>query len=73
MPTTTTNEVAMMPTSPYEQGQAAFIAGEPADSNPYPAGTGDNGQRTWFFHGFYDARIGKRLGPIFQTYGIEWP
>ncbi len=46
----------------YEQGQAAFGAGEPVDDNPFQRGvkTNQNGVRIAWFDGWYDAWLAKK-------------
>ena len=68
-----------VPKTPYMKGMDAFVAGEPADTNPYKRGeaktrssSGWNQKRVEFFDGYFDARIRHRFGPIFRKYGITW-
>ena len=59
----------------YTQGKKAFLNGRGTEANPYPSGSvaAKKGKREQWFDGWYDARIGQRLGHILEKYGLEWP
>jgi len=65
-----------MKSSAYEAGHRAFVEGRGEDANSHRVGVGTSGgfnmKRAEWFDGFYDARITRRLGPIFAKYDESW-
>lgn len=59
----------------YKKGMVAFDQDWPSDTNPYERqkGSSYSNQRQHWCDGWYDQRIGKRLGHIFKRHGIVWP
>ena len=55
--------------SEYFEGRMAFSGDEPSSANPYSEG---DRRRNWFL-GWYDARIGSRLGHVFAKWKLDWP
>lgn len=55
------------------EGAAAYTRGVQSDHNPYPSSDGLGELRISWFDGWYDARIARKLGPIFERNKMTWP
>ena len=63
-----------MNTAAYRKGVEAFKKGEPQDANPFSSKrlSSNSAKRKQWFDGYFDTRIGERLGPVFKKYGLVW-
>lgn len=56
----------------FDQGMAAFLAGDSTDKCPYESGS-QKGSRVSWMKGWYSARIERNLQEVFTRNNISWP